>query len=134
MATVSDYLRDGLRLTGIIGENDPVSAEQGADGLRVFNDLIGHLRGNGIEIGLAPQSSSTATILVPEEDRLTFKYLLAVFLCQNYGREPSAMVAGIADGGYKRMLRRAVYANAVENNAAIPLGEGAGYYGDFYNG
>ena len=124
MSTVADYLKDALRLTGIIGENDPVSPEQGADGIRVFNDMIGALRGDGIELGIAPQSSTTATLLVPEEDRLGFKYLLAVYLCQNYGRDPSPLVSQIADNNYKRMLRRAVINDAQENNPIIPLGEG----------
>ena len=126
MSTVADYLKDAFRLPGIIGENDPVSAEQGADGIRVFNDMIGALRGDGIELGIAPQSSTTATLLVPEEDRLGVKYLLAVYLCQNYGREPSQLVSQIADNNYKRMLRRAVINDALENNAIMPLGEGNG--------
>ena len=126
MATVSDYIQASLRLAEILGENDSVSAEQGAAGIVVMNDMIGALRGKGIEIGLSPQSSTTATLLIPEEDRLGFKYLFAAYLCMDYGRAPSNHVAGIADDNYSRMLRRAVIEDKVENNPAIPLGEGQG--------
>lgn len=129
MATVSDYIRQSLRLTGILGENDPVTAEQGADGLVVLNDMVGNLRGKGIELGIAPQDSTTNTLLVPEEDRLEFKYLLAVYLCMNYGRTPTPAVIGLAQSGFDKFLRRAVLNDELVNNAAIPLGEGSRGYG-----
>lgn len=127
MTTIAQYVETGLRLCGILGESDSVSPEQGADGLVVLNDLMGSLRGDGIELGYNPQTSTTATMLLPEEDRLGIKYLLSVHLCLNYGRNPSQLVASLADGHYKRMLRRAVNNDALPNNAITPRGEGQLY-------
>lgn len=122
MATVSDYIQASLRLTGILGESDSVSAEQGANGLTVLNDMIGMMRGEGIEIGIAPQSSTTATLLVPEEDRLGLKHIFAVYLCLNYRREVPESIAALGDVFYKKALRRSVLSNALGNYPAMPLG------------
>lgn len=134
MTTLAEYIEGSLRLSGIIGENDSVSAEQGASGLKVFNDLIGWLRGQGIELGIHPQSSTTATLLVPEEDRLGLKYLLAAHLCMDYGRAPSDHVAAMSEMHLTRMLRRAVIAERLGNDAAMPLGEGHRYGSTILNG
>ena len=124
MATVSNYLQASLRLAGILGENDPVDANQGANGLLVLNNVLGLLRGKGIELGIPPQSSTTATLLVPEEDRIELQYILAAFLCMDYGRQPSAHVAMIADSGMSKFLRRAVLNDQLTNDASMPLGAG----------
>ena len=122
MATVSQYIEAGLRLSGIIGENDPVSPEQGAAGLIVLNDLLGFFRGKGIELGIPPQSSTTATLLVPEEDRLELKILFAAFLSMDYGRTPPEHVAALMAPAMEKFMRRAVIADRLENNAIMPLG------------
>lgn len=128
MATVSQYIQASLRLAQILGENDLVSAEQGASGLTVFNDMIGYFRGKGIEIGLTPQSSTTATLYVPEEDRLELKYVFAMLLCMDYGREPPPHVPALAGPAMEKFLRRAVISDRLTNNASMPLGPGGGSY------
>lgn len=134
MATVSQYIQASLRLAQILGENDSVSAEQGASGLTVLNDMLGFFRGKGVEIGIPPQSSTTATLLVPEEDRLELKYVFAAFLCMDYGRAPPSHVASIAEGGMQKFLRRAVIADQLTNNAIMPLGANGGGAYDILNG
>ncbi len=126
MTTLSQYIQSGLRLSGILGENDPVSAEQGAAGLIVFNGMLGYLRGKGIELGIPPQTSTTATLLIPEEDRLELTYVLAAFLSMDYGRTPPEHVAAFGSLAMDKFLRRAVLADRLENNASMPLGAAGG--------
>lgn len=109
MSTNADFFRDALRLIGVLGENDSVSAEQGADMLVYFNDLLEELRNDGIELGVEPQSSTTATLSVPEGYKRKVKYLLAIQAAPNFNAPIPQSVAMGADDAYKDMLRDAMY-------------------------
>lgn len=110
--TNAEYFAFALAKIGVLAEGEPVSAEQGADMLDILNDLLDDLRGQSIELGIEPQSSTTATLVVPEGYKQTIKYLLAVHAAPHFQVPIPIEVAGIADAGFKRMLRDSVYANA----------------------
>lgn len=130
--TLADYIRDSLRLAKILGENDVVQPEMGENGQRVYNDLIEDLRGDGIEIGLYPFSNTAATLEIPGDYRLSFKYLFAAHLCASYGREPTMFVSSMAERAYEKLSRKGVLASNINNDAPAPLGEGSSPIDSFY--
>lgn len=106
MSTNSDYIKAALRMINVLAEGETPSAEQGADGLSVINALVSSLAGDGIDLGIAPQSSTTADLDIPYEYVGAFKALLAVYLQPYYpASEIPQVVAGVASTGYDRMLR-----------------------------
>lgn len=109
MSTNADYFKDALLAIGVLAEGETPSAEQGATMLRVLNAMLNSWRGDGIDLGITPQSSTTATIWPPEDYDEAFKYNLALRAANEFEVEVPALVAAFADSGYQRMLRDAIY-------------------------
>lgn len=106
---VSDVITNALGMLGVLREGEAPSAEQGNDGLTVFNDLVASMREHGIDLPIPSQSSTTTTLQVNEGDRLTLKAMMAVYLSPYYpGRQLNPMVSALAKAGWDRWLRNAV--------------------------
>ena len=108
---VSDVLTSSLGMLGVLREGESVSAEQGADGLKVFNDYVASLRESGIDLPLPQMPDTTTTFQLNEGDALTLKCLMAIQLQPFYpGRQPNPVTVKMASDGYDRWLRNAINA------------------------
>lgn len=129
MSTNSDFIKDALRLISVIGEGDTPSAEQGADGLIVINAVVSGLAGDGINLGIAPQSSTTADLDIPYEYVGGFKAILAVYLQPYYpAKQVPPSVSAQADACYVRMLRDSINISSTPSRMNhLPRGDGQLY-------
>ena len=119
MSTVSDFFKDALSLIGILAENETPSAEQGATMLRVFNNMMHDLADKGIDLGFNPQTSTTDDLDIAEGSRETVTYLLAVKSAPYFEVEVPQLVSVIAQDGYTRLLRKAVYKDMKDRKSVV---------------
>lgn len=123
MATNGEFITDALRKIGVLAETESASADQGASGLRIMNDMIAEMFGDDVDIGYAPQSDTTANCPIALEYRQPIKYLLAVHLCAIYERPVSPVVGDMASKGYDKMLRdMLVQTMEVSTMTHLPVG------------
>lgn len=121
---VIDLVTDSLRRATIIGQTATPSAEQGADAVTKLNDVMASLAGDGIDLGWNPKATTAETFVFPAEHVDTIKALLVLAVCGGYGADPPLRDVAIADAGYKRLLRQAIYANARETRTDnLPRGD-----------
>lgn len=111
---VIDIVTDALRRATIIGQTATPSAEQGQDAVTKLNDVMASLAGDGINLGYNPKATTGEAVVFPLEHVDTIKALLVLAVCGGYGTEPPPREVGIANAGYQRLLRQAIYLNARE--------------------
>lgn len=110
MSKNSEVIYDALSLLGVVAETEALTAEQGALGLRVMNDMLAEWEAVGVNIGHWPQTDTTADFPAGPELNIAAKFNLAVYLAPHYQRTVSAPVALAAGASYQRLLRDAVQA------------------------
>lgn len=98
--TVQEIVRGALLLIGMIDAGESLSAEDGADGLITFNDMVASWEAKGVFTGA---SASTLTGDSPLEEKHTkaLKNLLAVELAGPYGRAVPDFVGRDAQQGWQ---------------------------------
>jgi hypothetical protein len=111
---VLDLVTNALRDIAVIGETDSPTAEQGEDAVTRLNEIMASLEESGISLGYNPKADTADTIVLPPGHVLTIRALLAISLCDVYPRAVPAFIAAMADSGYKRLLRQAIYKNIRE--------------------
>ena len=99
-----------LRLLNVIAETETPSAEQGATGLAVLNDMLEDWAGRSIDVGQWPQSDLTAEFPGPTTVEGVCKANLAVWLAPYYSAPLRPEVVMLASSGYSRLLREAMLA------------------------
>lgn len=77
---------------------EPVWEREGAP-------VRGSLASEGIDLGIAPQTSATAILLMNEGDREGFKMLMCVRACVEFAKPLSPIVEALASTYYNRKLR-----------------------------
>ena len=105
-----EIINAALRLLGVIAETETPSAEQGATGLSVMNDMLEDWSGRGIDVGQWPQTALDAEFPGPTTVEGVCKANLAVWLAPYYAAPLRPEVAGLAGAGYSRLLREAMLA------------------------
>ena len=105
-----EIINAALRLLGVIAETEDVSAEQGATGLAVMNDMLEDWSGRGIDVGQWPQTALDAEFPGATNIEGVCKANLAVWLAPYYAAPLRPEVAGLAGAGYSRLLREAMLA------------------------
>ena len=111
MSTYSEIMTDSLRLIGVLMETESLSAEQAADGIVVFNDMMALWESVGIDVGHAPTDTPTDTITYPAKARMAIKSNLAIALCPHFDRTPSPVLIAMAQSSYNAILRDAIHKN-----------------------
>lgn len=125
MATNNGLIKDALSILGVLDEIQSVSAEQGAIGLSVMNDMLLEWDADQIDVGYYPQTDINAESPVYPDAQSAVKHNLAIYLASYYGLEPKLPVVMIADRGYKRLLRDSINAKLEEADlTGVPMGEG----------
>ncbi len=127
MSTNSDYFTSALGKIGILAEGEAPSAEQGADMLVIFNDMLDYLRGEGIDLS-PPQTETTDTPDIPEGYKEIVKCMLAVRAADHFQVSAPSATIYLATQGQNRMLRESVYAEAQTRDFDhLPFNRGARY-------
>lgn len=108
MVTNSDVIRDSLGLIGVLNEIQDPSAEQGAHGLRVLNDMIQDWEANGINLQWFDQTDTTAACPLPASVLGAVKRNLALELAPYYGRKVDAAAFQIASSMKSNVLLQSV--------------------------
>lgn len=119
-----DFLTDAYFISGITSETEVPSAEQGAKGVIVLNDIMASLAEDGIDLGYAPIASTGDTISLPLGAVEGLKALTAVKLCSRYGVQIPQVAGADAERCYYRLLGQAVslQIERAQSNT-LPLGE-----------
>jgi hypothetical protein len=120
---VLDLVTDALRQITVIGQTATPSAEQGQDAVKKLNDLMASLAEDGIDFGYNPKSTTADTIELPLGHVQSIQALLGVALCDGYGIPVPLVVGTVATSGYSRMLRQAIYNEALETRTDAPRGD-----------
>lgn len=106
---VSDVLTSALGMLGVLREGESVSAEQGSDGLKVFNDMLASWRESGIDLPIPNMPDTTTTFQLNDGDALTLKNQMAIHLSPYYpGRPLNPAIIAIGQKGYDRWLRNSM--------------------------
>jgi hypothetical protein len=96
--TVQDLVRGALLLINVLDPGEAIPADEAADGLTVFNDMIASWPAQGIHTGIGESALTDPT---PFEEYHTkgLKNLLAIELATQHATEPSAQVRADAKMG-----------------------------------
>lgn len=108
--TNAELFESVLRKIGVLSESESASAEQSDDMLEVLNDLRGSLAADGIDLGIAPQTSATATLLLNEGVREDLKWLLCTRAAVEFEVPVTPAIEFFSGQAYARLLRNAVVA------------------------
>lgn len=126
MATNSDIVKDALGLIGVLRIAQPADPNQGAQALRVMNDMFFEWEAIGISLGYSSQSSTTADFPLDASLLQVIKSNLAVRLCPYYEKAPTPVLVAMASAGYDRISRDAALAARIESRTDnLPVDEGA---------
>lgn len=106
--TTLEMIGDALRLINVIDEVKAPSAEQSANGLRTFNQLMADWERDGIRLGWHVVISVNDALPIAAEDERGVKYNLACEFAGEYGIEPSAKVQAICDETFARLSKGAL--------------------------
>jgi hypothetical protein len=127
--TNEEVIRDALGLLSVLSEVQSLSAEQGAHGLRIMNDMLAEWSSSGIEVDYFPQSDIADDF--PSPDVALVKYNLAIELAPYYQAPISEAVAVKARMYYDRRLRDVVRDGMTEQDVThLPMGEGHSIWRD----
>ena len=128
--TYADYITDSLRLIGVIMQTESADADQGAHAIGILNDMMAEWAADGIRVGYVPSETTSDDLSLHTSVRSAVKANLAMRLCPNYERNPSAVLVAMAQGGYDSLLLQASIDAAEEASLRnVPRGTGNLGYG-----
>lgn len=111
MATATNLLiQDALGLLGVLAESEPMSAEQGALGLRVLNELMADWQQDGVDLQFYEQTSLADDTPIPDHAALAVKYYLAMALAPYFERQVTPEFVALGNRYYARLVRDAMVA------------------------
>lgn len=124
-----DLIRDALGLLGVLRETQTPTAEQGAHGLRVLNEMMADWEIDEVDVGFVPATSLADTLTVDDGVVTCVKHGLAHALAPYYGRQTPPVVLERFITTYNRLVRNAIISQNEEVSLAhIPLGVNGGVY------
>lgn len=123
--TNADLIRDALSLLGVVGETEPLSAEQGAHGLRMLNEMLAEWEADGLDLAYFEQDDINDESPIQNSEAGAVKYNLAIDLAPHYGKAVAPEIAARA-GKYLYRLKRDQMIAALEPSDVthLPMGEG----------
>jgi hypothetical protein len=113
--TNNDLLSECFRMTGILAEGIPLSAEMAQNGLTIMNDMLSEWSADHIDVGFIPQVSISADVQIYDNALRAVKFNLAVELAQSYGHPIPPDVQFKASKTFDRLVRDTV--NAAQQEA-----------------
>lgn len=82
---VLEIITDAMQLIRMIDQNESPSAEQGAQGLRILNDMLLNEAADGLRLGWFPQTAVTSVAPLRPQDLYGVKRMLAMALATANG-------------------------------------------------
>jgi hypothetical protein len=126
VSTNVELITDALRLLGVVGENQPVTAEQGETGLRKLNQMLELWTEIDIDLGWFEQSDTTADAPLPKWAEMGVTSKLAQALKPVY--PSSSLDAWVTDdsmNGYGIIARKSMVEQMEASSMDhLPMGEG----------
>lgn len=124
--TYADYITSALRMAGVLMETESATAEQGASGLEILNDMMAEWQQNGILLGYVPTDDTTADLNLHASVRSPVKANLAVRLAAIY---PTVAVSGVVgklamDGYSDLLMQAAIDASETADMRHLPAAAG----------
>ena len=116
MANVAQLINRSLKLINALEEGETPTNEVYADSLAALNDMLNEWQDKGISVGNG-DLILTDTFPVDESELKAVRYLLAVELAPEFGRDPPQTVYVTADAQYNRL--RAKYFKV--NEMTLPM-------------
>lgn len=107
MATNLQTIERALRLLGVVDSEEELTGPRADDGLKALNEMLTRWEANNLTLGFSTQTSTAATLPVPDEALSAVAYNLAVELAPEYQVMPSQVVAGRAEATYRALLNDA---------------------------
>lgn len=102
-----------------------MSAEQGANGLRVLNELMADWEQDGIDLQYFEQIALADETPVPDHAILATKYYLAMALAPYYARPVPPEFVALGDKYYSRLVRDAMTEQLRPVSLShLPVGDG----------
>lgn len=132
--TNAELITGALRLLGVLNEVQTASAEQGASGLLVLNQIMADWEADGVDIQYFEQSDLTANTPVPAHARAAVRYFLAFALAPEYGRSVSQEMLSAGNKFYSRLVRDAVNQAMRESSRSVSPGEARSQFFDITTG
>lgn len=105
MVTAIEMIADAFRLANIINEIEAPSAEQGVQGLRSLNQMMGQWDRDGIKLGWHVVPELDDPLPLDPQDERAVKFNLAVELSGEYGLEPMPWVSKNAIDTYAALAK-----------------------------
>jgi P22 tail accessory factor len=122
--TCIEMLTDAYRAANIIDESETPSAEMGATGIRVLNQMLGEWDEDGIKLGWQVVAAQSDTLPIRYQDERAVKYNLAVELAGEFEIDVLPRVQRIADRTYGRLAK--AHRLKVESSLELLPNEAAG--------
>lgn len=108
MTTNLVIIEDALRDIDVIAETQSATAEQGAYCLRRLNQMMELLKEKDVDIGWFAQTSTTATIPIPDWAELPITNALSLFIAPKYGASVSIELAALIDSTTRTLFNKMV--------------------------
>ncbi len=125
MTTNLTVIEDALGDIGVISEIDSASAEQGSFCLRRLNQMMEVWKEDGVDIGWFAQTSTTATIPIPDWAEIGVTAALSIAVAPRFGATVSQELIAIADVSAGMILRKSLAENLTGLDMDhLPMGAG----------
>lgn len=128
-----ELITQSYRLMNIIGETETPSAEQGALGLVLLNQMMSAWEVDDVYLQYFRQTDQQANFPCAPYTEKGVAGKLAEAISGHYGIAMTPEAAKQAADGYDVILRKAIYSTMEERDMShLPQGEGSSARGDFY--
>ncbi len=118
MTTANDIIADAATELGIIGEGNPLSADDAAQSLRRLNDMLNAWAEDGVDLGYFALALAD-TVDVPDSHLRAIRANLAIDMASMFGTRASAETVAIAAGSWRALKSAYVKTREVKLDAAL---------------
>jgi hypothetical protein len=106
--TVLQVVTDAYRRSNIVDQISVPSAEQGAVGLSLLNDMLADMAADGVRLGWFPQTSLTNQAPLKDMDLRPVKWLLAAEIMSFFGITPTPIQTAEITSANNKLAKRAI--------------------------
>lgn len=106
--TVLELMSRSLRMLLVIDPGQTIGGAEAATNLPALNHMMARWEEDGVSVGWAPATNIANAVTAPDSALEGIAANLAVVLAPEYGVTPSAVVAAMADGGYRAIQRDSI--------------------------
>lgn len=106
--TVLELMSRSLRMLLVLDPGETLGGAEAATNLPALNHMMARWEEDGVSVGWVPVTNTASTVTAPDSALEGIAANLAVVLAPEYGATPSAVVVGMAEGGYRAIQRDSI--------------------------